>query len=206
MKSSSEYKALVDKYDKEITELEQKIIEVETLLNERDKLLTDLKESGLSTKLSESIEYIQDMSSKLEQVSRYVGHIIVVKNKSFDNGELGKCSTDLGERSQELQQLLDEVNQKIDTDLPEEIKKLEDEISDLNTQKSKIEKDKVDANQKYLQALSRESADGGITVFDKATRTSPEKPLSQPQKPVPTGGASPSLVNAKTNKNFIQLK
>lgn len=205
MKSSSEYKALVDKYDKEITELEQKIIEVETLLNERDKLLTDLKESGLSTKLSESIEYIQDMSSKLEQVSRYVGHIIVVKNKSFDNGELGKCSTDLGERSQELQQLLDEVNKKMDIDLPDEIKKIEDELANLNTTKSNKEKARVNANLDYLKALAIESS-GTTTAFNTHPRTDSETQSSTPQNPVSTGGASPSLVNAKTNKNFIQLK
>ncbi len=205
MKSSSEYKALVDKYDKEITELGQKIIEVETLLNERDKLLTDLKESGLSTKLSESIEYIQDMSSKLEQVSRYVGHIIVVKNKSFDNGELGKCSTDLGERSQELQQLLDEVNKKMDIDLPDEIKKIEDELANLNATKSNKEKARVDANLDYLKALAIERSDT-TTAFNTCPRTDSETQSSMPQNPVPTGGASPSLVNAKTNKNFIQLK
>ncbi len=205
MKSSSEYKALVDKYDKEITELGQKIIEVETLLNERDKLLTDLKESGLSTKLSESIEYIQDMSSKLEQVSRYVGHIIVVKNKSFDNGELGKCSTDLGERSQELQQLLDEVNKKMDIDLPDEIKKIEDELANLNTTKSNKEKARVNANLDYLKALAIESS-GTTTAFNTHPRTDSETQSSTSQNPVPTGGASPSLVNAKTNKNFIQLK
>ncbi len=157
MSLSTVYKAKMDEYDSLISECNTKITAIEKTKSEKEELLQKLDGLNLPSKLDGIIQSIDDTASKLTQSSKYMTNIKLMKDRSFDEGKLGQCGSELASQTEGINALKGEIEEKISTIWPEEIKALQAEIDELDAKKGNYLSLRAGAFRDYKNALANEA-------------------------------------------------
>lgn len=152
------YRAKLNEYDGLIRECEAKIEKLEKTKKEKEELLKKLDGLNLPSKLSAIVQLIEDAASKLAQSSKYMTNIRLMKDKNFDDGKLGQCGSEFASQTDGINALKDEIEEKINTTWPEEIKKIKIEIAEIEREKANYSNFKAATLREYKRSLANDES------------------------------------------------
>ena len=155
MNSSSYYKKQMEKYSKDIKCYEDILADLEKEKEESEKLKEQIENSGIFEKIDAIFTEMDNINTKLEQASKYMDNIRIVKGKTFDNGELAKAGKSLCEHDSDLNALTAEIEEKL-KEIDEDLETTWDNIVYNNEQLKTAKKNYDNAYALYKKALNEE--------------------------------------------------
>ena len=168
--NSSDYKRQMDKYDGNIKYIEGILKPLYAEKEKKETLYNEINNSGIVGKISTALTQIGDVSSKLEQSSKYMGHITIVKGRTFDQGELAGISKNMDEYAPKLTALAGEIDDKI-RELEEALESINDSIGHHEGELETARRNYDTAKRNYENARGRElnAAKAGTTADSAST-------------------------------------
>lgn len=168
--NSSYYKNQMTKYNNDINYINNILEKLNEEKKETEKLMKEIKDSGIIGKLGSVLSDIEDTSSKLEQSSRYMSHIIISKSRTFDRGELASVAQKMNEKAEGINALSQEIQNKLN-ELEESLESTNESIDYHNDLLVTAVNNYNKAEKNYKDALKREALQS--SSIENATSTSP---------------------------------
>ena len=193
--NSSYYQNLMTQYNENITNYNDILAKLRVEQKETEKLIKEINDSGIIEKLGTVLSDIEDTSLKLEQSSKYMSHIVISKNRTFDRGELAEVAKKMTEKTEEINALSQEIQNKL-RELEESLKSTNNSITYYNDLLITEKNNYINAKKNYNATLAIEKQQGS-----ELKSTIPVSTSSIP--PTVTSPRPNNIANERTNKKMF---